>query len=265
MIPIIRWELTRRRNYLLWWCLGVASLVTMLMLVYPSIHHEAAQLSQVYSQLPDSVRGLRGGNSDITSPIGYLNGELYYITLPLLLIIMTVTLGSSILTRDEQDRTLELLLARPISRTRILIAKALALIIAVTVVGTIATLFTIILAKVVNIDMATGRLLLASIFAILFSLSFGALAFTLSAGGRLSRRAGVAIAVSASFGGYLLQSLSGVSDWIEKPAKLLPYHYYTPDQILRGNVSRGLVAYLAGIFIVCATISWLSFRRRDIG
>lgn len=265
MIPIIRWELARRQMYLLWWCVGTTALVTLLMLVYPSIHHQAAQLSQVYDSLPESIRGFRGGSADITSPVGYLNGELYYITLPLLFIIMTVTLGSSILARDEQDRTLELLLARPVSRSRLLLAKAIAGIMAVLIVGTVTTAATLLLARMVNIDMSSGKLLLASMFALLFSASFGAVAFALSAASRLSRKAGVAIAVAASFGGYLLQSLSGVSDWIEKPAKLLPYHYYTPDQILQGNISRGLIAYLVGIFVVCTIVSWIGFRRRDIG
>lgn len=265
MIPVIQWELARRRMYLIWWCVGTTALVTLLMLVYPSIHHEAAQFSQVYQSLPESIRGFRGGSGDITSPVGYLNGELYYITLPLLFIIMTVTLGSSILARDEQDRTLELLLARPVSRTRLLLAKALAGITAVVIVGGVSTAVTLVLARAVNIDMGSSKLLLASVFALLFSTSFGAVAFALSAASRLSRKAGVAIAVGASFGGYLLQSLSGVSDWIEKPAKLLPYHYYTPDQILQGNISRGLIVHLAGIFVVCAFVSWLGFRRRDIG
>src|SRR5258708_30374180 len=102
MIAIIKWELARRRWYLLWRCAGIIALVAILMSIYPSIHQQAAQLDAVFKQLPESVRGLRGGDTDITSPIGYLNAELFYITLPLLLIIMSVGLGGSLLAKDEQ-------------------------------------------------------------------------------------------------------------------------------------------------------------------
>src|SRR5262249_47715033 len=116
MIPIIRWELTQRRFFILWWCLGIVVLLIVLMAIYPSIHQQAAQLDEIMQQLPESIRALRGGSSDLTSPVGYLTAEAFYITLPLLFIIMSVNLGGTLLARDEQDRTLELLLARPVSR-----------------------------------------------------------------------------------------------------------------------------------------------------
>lgn len=264
MIPVIRWELTQRRLYLLWWCLGVIALVAMLMSIYPSIHQQASQLDQIFKQLPASVRALRGGETDLTSPAGYLNAELFYISLPLLLIIMSVGLGGSLLAKDEQDHTLELLLARPVSRGAVLFGKAVSGIILVLSVGLIGTVATVVLAKVVGMDLAMRYIAFAGLFTTIFSLAFGAIAFGLSAASIVSRRLGIAVAVIASFGGYLIQSLSSASDWIKTPATWLPYHYFVPRDILAGNIDRGFVIYMAAIFLVSAVISYLGFRRRDL-
>lgn len=264
MIAIVKWELSRRRMYLLWWSLSIAVLVVLLMLIYPSIHQQAAQLDQVMKQLPESVRALRGGDTDLTSPIGYLNAELFYITLPLLLIIMAVGLGGSLLAKDEQEHTLELVLARPVSRGSVLFAKALSGLVIIAIVGIVASAATVLMAKAVSMDIAMRNVLLTGICTTIFAASFGAITFALSAASLLSRRLAVAIAVLASFGGYLLESLSGVSDYIKTPAKLLPYHYFTPHELLAGSVPRGLVFYMLGIFAAAIVISYLGFRRRDL-
>ena len=266
MISIIIWEIKQRKNYLFWWTLSIVSIIATLLLVYPSIHSQADQLNKVLNQLPAALRDLKtGGNQvDITSPVGYLNSQLFYATLPFMQIIMAIGLGSSLLARDEQNHTLELLLARPISRGKLLAAKALSglsLMLIVSVIGAIAT---VILAKLVNLQIATGYILAASLYTMLFSISFGAIAFTLSAASNSTRRASMGVAVALSFGGYLLASLSGMSHYIETPAKLLPYHYFNPAQILVGHVAVGLNVYLITTAFAAVLISWLGFRRRDI-
>lgn len=264
MIPIIRWELSRRRTYLLWWCIGVAALIGVLLAIYPSIREQAAQLDAVMKNLPESVRALRGGSADLGSPIGFLNAEVFYITLPLLLIIMSVTLGGSILARDEQDHTLELILARPVSRGRVLAAKALSAVLLLTMVGIAAAVVTAIGGRLIGMDISTTRLISTALLTTLFSASFGALTFSLSAASILSRKIGVTLAVVASFGGYLLESLSSLNDAIKDVAQVLPYHYFAPKDLLAGSISRGFVIYMVGIFVACAVISYIGFRWRDL-
>ena len=266
MKPIIIWELKLRKSYLFWWTISTCGLIALLLLVYPSIHAQADQLNKVLSQLPASLRDLKTGGSqiDITSPIGYLHSQLYYVTLPLLQIIMAVGLGSSLIARDEQNHTLELLLARPLSRGKLLAAKALSGLIMVLSVSLIATIVTVILARLVGLHIATAHLVLTSLYTTLFSLSFGVIAFGLTAASNATRRLSMAAAVALSFGGYLLASLSGLSHYLETPAKFLPYHYFKPSDILAGHVAVGLNIYLVTIAVGLLLISWLGFRHRDI-
>jgi len=261
--PIFFWEIKQRRNYLLWWTFSTLALVCMLMAIYPSIHKEAAQLNQVMSQLPESVRNLRGTANDITSPTGYLSGELYYLTLPMLFIVMAIGLGSSLLARDEQAHTLELLLSRPISRGSVLAAKALSGLTMMILVNVVACAAIIIIGAVVKLDLGLFHILIASLYCLLFSTSFGVIAFMLSATS-LARHASAGIATLVALGSYLLASFSSLASWVETIAKLLPYHYYDPYHILRGKLSGVLTNYIVVLLFGAVLISYFSFKRRDI-
>lgn len=267
MKPILLWELRQRRSAIMWWTIGSVILSVIILSLYPSIRNQAHQLNQVINQLPQGLRELKtgGANSvDVADPIAFLNSQLFYATLPIIWIILSVTRGGSVLGRDEQNHTLELLLARPISRGRLLLAKALSLVVEFAIIGGATLLAIVLLAPLFALHVGTSHLILVTLYTILFSLSFGLIAFALTAFGRLTKRAATVVAVIISFGGYLLASLSGLTDFLKTPAKLAPFHYFAPDKIMHGKVSAGLNAYLLGVLIFTVSVSYLGFRRRDI-
>ncbi|GAC1499413.1 MAG: hypothetical protein NVS1B10_02130 [Candidatus Saccharimonadales bacterium] len=266
MNPLLIWELKQRQRYFFWWSLATVAVLALLFAIYPSIRDQADQLNKVINNLPTSLRDLKTGGSqvNIATPIGYLNSQIYYLTLPLIQIIMCVGLGSSILAKDENSHSLELILARPITRTKLLIYKSLAAVFLVLGINTISIISTVLLAKLVNLQIPSVRLVIAGILSMLFSLSFGAIAFAITCTSNLTKRSAATIAIVISFGGYLLASLSSLSSFLNGPAKFAPYHYYNPTQILSGHINNGLIIYLLGIFAVTMIVSWLSFNKRDL-
>jgi ABC-2 type transport system permease protein len=267
MLAIWRWELRQRRYAILWWTLGSVLLTVLIMALYPSIRDKATDLNQVINQLPQGLRELKTGGSNsvnVADPVAFLNSQIFYATLPIIWIILAVTRGSSILGRDEQNNTLELTLARPVSRGRILVAKALGLVTEFIIVGTITLLAVILFCPLLGLHVGTSRLIFATVYTAGFSLSFGLIAFALQAAGSFTRRLSSVIAVILGFGGYLIASLSGLTNWLKIPAKLAPYHYFAPDKILAGQPVHGLNLYLAGVLLFTILMSYFGFRRRDI-
>lgn len=267
MFNIILWELKQRKTAILWWTIGSVILTVVILFLYPSIRDQANQLNQVINQLPPGLRDLKTGGSatvDVANPIQFLNSQLFYATLPLIWIILAITRGGSVLGRDEQNHTLELLLSRPISRSSVLLAKALSLCIEFLIVGGATLLVIVLIAPHFDLHIGTWRLAVATFCTVAFSLSFGLIAFTLQAASSLARKAAIAVAVAIGFGGYLLASLSGLTDWLQTPAKLAPYHYFTPDKILHGQMVTGLNIYLLGVFALAVVVSYFGFRKRDI-
>jgi ABC-2 type transport system permease protein len=267
MITNLLWELRQRRTALLWWTFGSILLSVLILLLYPPIRDQANQFNQVLNQLPPGIRQLKTGGAssiNVADPVSFLNSQLFYITLPILWIILAVTRAGSIMGRDEQDGTLELLLARPISRNQLIFSKVLSLFIEFIIVGGLTLLAIVLAAPLFGLHVGTYHLALATAYTALFSLSFGLISFSFQAASRLTRRAASAVTVFLAFGGYLITSLSGLTTWLENPAKFAPYHYFAPDKIMLGQQVRGLDIYLLGVLVVTAVISYAGFRRRDI-
>ena len=264
MKAIIWWQLKQRRSFIIGWAFALVALIAALMAVYPSIRNHAPALNKTLNSLPEALRALKANSNDLLSPTGYLNSQLYYATFPLMFGIMSISLGSSLLAHDEENHTLELLLARPISRSRVLLAKALSGVTIVSLVGTIATTGLIAMGSIVKLHVGIAQLITASGYVLLLSLAFGAVAFTLTAVDSTSRKFSLGMASLFAVGGYIFASLSGLAHWIQTPAKLLPYYYYKPYDILNGHVSIGLTVYLLAVVGLGTIVSWLAFRRRDI-
>lgn len=267
MIPIIKWELHQRKTAIWWWIVGSVVLSVVILALYPSIRDQANQLNQVINKLPPGLRDLKTGGArsvNVADPVAFLNSQLFYATLPILWIILAITRGSSILGRDEQSHTLELLLARPISRGRLLAGKALSFILEFACVGAATLLAITLLASHFGLHIGSAHLAITTLYTLLFSLSFGFIAFALQAATSLARRVASTAAILISFGGYLLASLSGLTDWLQTPAKFAPYHYFEPLKILHGQAVTGLNIYLAGVFVLALVVSYVGFRHRDI-
>ncbi len=269
MKSVIAWELRQRKMAIIWWTIGVCLLMTLLFLLYPSIHQQATALNDTINKVPAGIRGLKAGGSsggpiDIGSTVGFLNSQVYYITLPILYIILAITRGASLLGKEEADHSLELILSRPISRGRLLLAKAVSGLLELLIIGGCASLVSLGLAHAVHMDISTSHLTLMNVYALIFSASFGAISFALVALGRLTKRLATMVAVLLSFGGWIVTSLQGASHYLTTPARFTPYHYYLPQDIMQGRVTRGLIMYIGVTFMAAALVAYFGFRRRDI-
>jgi ABC-2 type transport system permease protein len=263
MKPMINWEVRRRRMFIIGWTLGIVAMIALTVLSYGSVRDQADELNKAMGEFSSSI-GSFVGTTDMFSPIGYMNSQLYFITLPILFIILCITLVNGLIGKEESHGTIELLLSRPISRIRLLGAKALSGVAVLAVIGGVTALVTILSAQAADMRLSAGNLLLATFGCIVFAGAFGAITFMLLAASVTTRRMAFVAAISLSLGSYLLTSLAGLVSWLAWPAKLLPYHYYDTNALLNGRVPLGFVLYIGGIYLLAIVVSIVGFRRRDI-
>ena len=209
-------------------------LIFINMIFYPSFKDQAAELQKSFANIPDSISQFIGG-TDFFSPVGFLNSQIYFLMLPMILIILAIGLGSSLLAREEQDKTIEVILARSISRTKFMSAKVLAGLLIITLVTSVSLLTTVITAQVVNLEgVSAGSMLLATFGCYVLVLSLGAISFMFTALGK-ARGASIGVGTAFAVGSYIISSLAGTVSWLKVPSKFLPFHYYQPEAILRGR------------------------------
>lgn len=265
MKAVFRWSLWQRRWSNLWWLVGILAFVVLQMTFYPTIRDQAAELEKSFSNLSDSAVALISDTGDFFSPVGYLSGQIFYFMLPLLLGGLAITLGASLIGREEREGTLELLLARPISRGRLMLAKASFGIVTVMFVGLAATVATVIMSRLVDLPVPADNILLTGLVATVLAISFGAIAFMITLLGRTARAASIGVAALIAIAGYLLTSLAANVEWLKWPAKVLPFDYYRPAEILRGTYNWKNLLFIVGVIVLAGIISWSAFRRRDTG
>src|SRR3989344_6651071 len=100
---------------LIYWGIGVFSLNFINIIFYPSIK-EQQDFNKLFEEAPEALTQLFLGEvRDLTSPEGYLNGQIFIFMGPIIFILFCAIIGSN-LVKEEENGTLELLLANPISR-----------------------------------------------------------------------------------------------------------------------------------------------------
>lgn len=265
MKAIIRWTLHQRRAYTFWWTFGVTTFVAVQLAFYPSFKGQFDSLNKTLSQLPAGVKGLIGDSGNYFSAETYLNSRVFYLVVPLLLVILMIGVGSSLLAREERSGTLELLLSRPISRAKLLAGKAVSGLVITGTVAFVSLVACIGLSKAVGIPNSVAEISAAMLLTFMLCLVYGSFAFMLSAlGGKIAGYAvGLTTFIFAT--GYVLAGLESAVTWLAGPAKMFPYHYFDPQQMLLGQYAWTPVISYGIAVVVFYTIGWFGFRRRDIG
>ncbi len=263
-MTIVKWTLVQKKGFIIWWAVGIAALIIFTLAFYPTIRDQTAQLDQSFNQIPESARALMTDTQDLFSPVGYLSSQLFYLTLPMLLTILTINLGSGLVAKEESSGTIELLLSRPISRTRLLIEKAIAGFIITALVGLVSLAVTILMSELTNLNVGIGYLAMATIYATVLALLFGAIAYFMSSLGRSGRLASIGVAAFIALVGYIIASLAAAVSWLKWPAKLTPNHYYKPGEILYGNYRWWPLVCFLLIVVALGIFSAIVFRRRDL-
>lgn len=264
MKAVFKWTLWQRRWSTMWWSIASFFLIFINMIFYPSFKNQAAELQKSFENLPEATLQFIGGSSDFFSPVGFLNSQIFFLMMPLLLGVLAISLGSSLLAREEQDRTIEALLARPLSRGRLLAAKALSGVVILSCATLVGLLTTLITAKIVNLELGAVPICLAALGCLLLVLSFGAIAFAFTATGK-ARMAAVGASTTVALGGYIINSLAGTVSWLEMPSKVFPFHYYQPEAILTGAYNWINISFPIGLVLAASLVAWTGFRQRDIG
>lgn len=264
MKPVIKWTIHQRRWYTIWWTFGISAFVAIQLGFYPSFKGQFDELNKTLSQLPSGVKGLIGDSGNYFSPETYLNSRVFYLVVPLLLIILMIGVGSSLLAREEKSGTIELLLSRPISRARLLAGKAATGLLITGFAAMVSLVVCIVLSKIVGIPNSLAEISAAMLLTYLLCLVYGAFAFMLTGiGGRLASYA-IGLSTFTFVTGYVLAGLENTVDWLKFPAKLFPYHYFDPQQMLLGHYTWGPVIGFSIAIIIFYTIAWATFRRRDL-
>lgn len=231
--------------------------------LYPSIG-AVEEMQQLLDSMPPAIRQLFASSElDIGTPEGYLNIEMFSFVAPLLVMAYTVIAGGGATAGEEDKGTLDLLLANPIPRWRVLVEKSLAFLVGTAAIGLGMWLGLAVGAVGAGVEVNLSLVGQAIISALLLGLAFGSFAMAIGAlTGQRWLAAGLALA--ASVAAFFLNGLGSLVDWLDPWRPVSPfYHYIAADPLVHGLDPGSALVLVAG------TLAWfavaaVAFERRDL-
>ena len=231
--PVLERSLRDRRRSLISWGLGIGVYVALIVAFWPSIRG-SSEITKAIENYPDAMKEFFGGAAafDYTRPGGFLNTQLFSLILPLLIAIFAIGYGASALASAQQNATLDVELALPLRRSRIVTEKTVALAAGVIALTVLSGLVILAVGALVDLHIAAANVAAACTGAGLIALLHGLLA--LDVGAATGNRAlALGVSTAAFVAGYLIQALSGLVDAIEplrNAVAALPRQRHHPHQ-----------------------------------
>lgn len=254
-------ELALRRAATVAWLVGMAVLVAAVAGFFPALHGNAS-LNVLYADLPAALQGLLGG-ADLVSPVGYLSTQMFAFVAPVVLLILGMGRGAAALAGEEEDRTLDLLLAQPVSRRALYGAKAVAVTIWLTELGAVTWGVLAALDSVTGLHVGLGRLAATCLQMTLMCLAASWACMAIAAGtGR--RIVGIGAVAYYLFLSYLVYGLSGAVRWLGPVRPLTVWRWYLGNDPLVHGVSVTGVGVLLAVSLVATGVGAAVFDRRDV-
>lgn len=252
------------KNYMIWQCLLFAIFLVVFM-IYPSIisSDNMKQIDEMMKIFPQEV--LAAFNMDISS----INSAYGWLKTEGMTFILLITgcysgiLGSQILLKEENDKTIEYLYSLPVKRNSILVQKATAGAIYVTLLTVMTALFNL-LALMMMQKLDIAEYLLLSLSPLLTSYVIYCLCFMLAIFAHRSKRmSGISLAVVMI--SYVLQIISTIAE----SADFLKYFSIftladTRNIITEQTINPVMVMIALIISFGCLLIAMIYYRKKEL-
>ena len=175
---ITRLDLANRWRSLVGYSLGMALYTLVVVALYPAFKHSTS-LDEFVASDPTAA-ALFGVTGSLTSPDGWLNGNVFANFLPLVMLLLTIGYGAAALAGQDEDGTLCLVVVLPIRRRAVVLEKAAAMTVqALVLAATVAVV--VVLGRAFDVTIPLSNVLSVSVAVALMGLDLGLVAMAVGA------------------------------------------------------------------------------------
>lgn len=246
-------------NFIIWFSIS-ALMIIYVIFMFPSFKSDITELLKL--KFPVQLQQAFGMDKlDFSNIIGFLGLMIPYIIM--LGGIFSGMLFGTVVSKEENDGTIEFLFSKPITRFKIAFSKLMAAITYIAVYTVLVFFAALMSLKAINVtySMKTFWLLALSVFLAL--LLFGFLCFFVS---MLVYRTKTIVPISVGIvaGTYILKAVSGISTKSAFLKYLSPYEYFDSSQIIQNNSLR--IPYLiisVAIMFICIILGLTIYNTKD--
>lgn len=263
VLLVTRRELSAHARSLLAWSLPVALLLMLTLSLQPSMSGDGGLLAAKLAAMPEGMRkALNFQVVDLARPAGYLATNFLYVALTSAL--FAGLLGATLVSKEETFRTAEFLLTLPISRTQVLLGKALAAVLLIAAFeGLLAGAALLSLRAFVSASFEAPLVLQLFGGALLLGLCFGGVGLLVATAVRGPRHA-PSVTLGVVFGAYFLGMASRTAETLEWMRWVSPFQYVEAADIVQSGALGASALLLPGAAVAATALALARFIRKDI-
>lgn len=257
-------ELKANSKSLIIWSIGIIFMVVSGMGKYSSLEGTGQSMNALIDDMPKSLQAIMGtGSLDLSTAIGYFG--VLFLYLAVMAAIHAAMLGSNIIAKEERDKTVEFLLVKPISRTRMMTAKlsaALVNIVAFNLVTFVSSLGMV--RKYAPGEDVTGSIMMLMIGMFILQLIFLVLGTAIAAIYTNAKKA-TSLTTGILLFLFILSIAIDLNEKLDKLQFLTPFKYFDAKQVLGEGGFEPLYLVLSFFLLIGLTImTFVFYRKRDM-
>lgn len=254
-------ELGQNKKTLLIWTAVIAGMNFIFMMIYPQMADQAAEMTEVYANLGGFSAAFGMDRIDLTTAIGFYGIEAGSV-LSIGGGMLAALLGGGMLCKEEGGHTAEFLFAMPVSRTWVILWKALAAFVMVLFFDVVCMTVGIGAFAAAGENVEWKKFLLYHFAQFCMHTEVMLLCLGISA---FLKKVSMGLFIGTAMCLYFLQLFRNVSDRTDWLKYVTPYSYSDAAGILsEGNVEWGLVLFgLCCGAAVLAAGAW-KYNRKDL-
>jgi hypothetical protein len=261
---IFRRELKSNARGLVIWSLVLGGLVLMMMSVYPSFAEDAQTVEEVLNVFPEPIADVFGMDTlNLGTYTGFYGVEVHLIN-TLVGSVYAALLAAGMLAKEENDRTAEFLLSKPVTRTSVTGQKLAAVLANLFALNAVITAVSFACTGFADEAVETDILAWYMLAAFLLHATVASVSFLLSAAMRRTRSI-VSLALGMVFLSYALHVIAGLSDRFAFLSHASLFSFTDAAAIARnGGMEMRDMAIMILVSLLCAAGAIVYYRKKDI-
>jgi len=256
-------ELRANLKSLIIWSVIVMLLITVGTSKFAAFAGDPEML-KILDTVPTAVMDAMNFNAfNLTTLTGFYG--VMFVYFGLMGAIASAMWGSDIISKEERDKTVEFSLVLPVSRSKVITAKALATLINCIVFVLITWGFSIVAVQTYSPNQAYYDFLALEMQAMFgIELIFLAVGLLLGCAMQQYKLSG-STAVGIILVTYFLSIVSAMQEDLDFLKYFTPFKYFDAGELYRtGQFESGYLLLSAGIIVLCLAAAYWAYNRRDL-
>ncbi len=254
-------ELKRSKIALIIWSVAIAFMLAVCVLIYPEMSSQMGEISDVFASMGSFSAAFGMDQINFGEFIGFFAVECGNV-LGIGGALFAAITGVSALAKEEKEHTAEFLLTHPVSRTKIITEKLLAVLTQIVILNLAVIAVTAISTLIIGEkpDVKVFALMFLAYF--IMQIEIAAITFGISA---FVKNGSLGIGLGLAIIGYFINIISNLTDDLKFLKYITPFGYTDGADIISNEALATEYLVVGIIFTIVGIVAaYLKYTKKDI-